>query len=204
MSSLIACKNLGLQDYTCVWQDMRQFVAKRTGDTKDEIWLVEHPAVFTQGQAGKKQHLLSTEHNIPVVHTDRGGQITYHAPGQLVFYLLLDLKRRDQGIKGLVARIEQAVIDYLAGLNIIAFQKAGAPGVYVDAGKIAFLGLKVSRSCTYHGLSFNFDIDLKPFKYINPCGYPNLALTRLVDLSNTSKTKCSADLYQCLVDHLYA
>jgi lipoyl(octanoyl) transferase len=204
MSNRVIFKQLGVQDYTQVWQAMQRFVAQRTPATTDEIWLVEHPAVFTQGQAGKEQHLLSNAHNIPIIHTDRGGQITYHGPGQLIFYLLLDLKRRKQGIKGLVCSIEQAVIDYLASLKLTAFRQAGAPGVYVDAGKIAFLGLKVKRWCTYHGVSFNFDMDLEPFNYINPCGYPDLALTRLVDLcGDTSKQECIDGIYTHLLNNLY-
>lgn len=157
---------------------MQAFTARRTPDTPDELWLCEHPPVFTQGLAGRPEHLLR-DIGIPVVKIDRGGQITYHGPGQLVCYLLLDLKRRGLTVKGLVNRIEQAVIDLLAAYGVAAERRAGAPGVYVGGAKIAALGLKVTRGCSYHGLALNVAMDLAPFSAINPCGYAGMAVTQL-------------------------
>ncbi len=160
---------------------MQAFTAARGDETEDEIWLCQHPPVFTQGLAGKPEHLLR-DIGIPVVKIDRGGQITYHGPGQLVAYLLLDLKRRNLGVKGLVHRIEQALIDLLAEYGIAAVRRPGAPGVYVDEAKIAALGLKIKNGCCYHGLSLNVAMDLAPFAAINPCGYEGLAVTQLSEL----------------------
>ena len=160
---------------------MQDYTARRGPETADEIWLLQHPPVFTLGQAGKREHLLE-DIGIPVVPIDRGGQVTYHGPGQIVAYLLIDLKRRGYGVRELVRRMEQALIDLLAGYGIAASRQAGAPGVYVDGAKIAALGLRVKGGCTYHGLSLNVDIDLTPFQAINPCGYPGMAITRLCDL----------------------
>ncbi len=160
---------------------MQDFTARRGAETPDEIWLLEHPPVFTQGQAGKPEHLL-TDVGIPVVPIDRGGQITYHGPGQIVAYLLIDLKRRGYGVRELVRRMEQALIDLLAEHGIAAARREGAPGVYVAGAKIAALGLRVKGGCTYHGLSLNVDVDLAPFQAINPCGYPGLEVTRTRDL----------------------
>ncbi len=160
---------------------MQAFTAQRTlGDagTSDEIWLCEHPPVFTLGLAGKPEHLLR-DIGIPVVKIDRGGQITYHGPGQIVCYLLLDLRRRALTVKALVNRMEQAVIDLLAGYGVAAQRLAGAPGVYVDGAKIAALGLKVKNGCSYHGLALNVGMDLAPFAAINPCGYEGMAVTQL-------------------------
>jgi len=157
---------------------MQQFTAARDADTPDEIWLCEHPPVFTLGLAGKREHLLR-DIGIPLVKIDRGGQITYHGPGQLVAYLLLDIKRRNLTVKGLVQRMEQAVIDLLAGQGIGATRLAGAPGVYVGDAKIAALGLKVKNGCCYHGLALNVAMDLAPFEAINPCGYEGMAVTQL-------------------------
>jgi lipoyl(octanoyl) transferase len=155
---------------------MQAFTAQRLPDTPDELWLLEHPPVYTQGQAGKPEHLIATT-DIPVVPIDRGGQITYHGPGQVVAYVLVDLRRRGYGIRELVTRLEQAVIDLLASQGIGAARQAGAPGVYVDSAKIAALGLRVKHGCTYHGLALNVDMDLRPFAAINPCGYPGMAVT---------------------------
>jgi lipoyl(octanoyl) transferase len=155
---------------------MQAFTARRTPDTPDELWLLEHPPVYTQGQAGKPEHLIAAT-EIPVVPIDRGGQITYHGPGQIVAYVLVDLRRRGYGIRELVARMEQAVIDMLAGQGVVAERRAGAPGVYVAGAKIAALGLRVRQGCTYHGLALNVDMDLRPFSAINPCGYAGLAVT---------------------------
>lgn len=173
-------KRPGRVDYEAAWEAMRAFTAGRDGDTPDEIWLVEHPSVFTLGQAGKPEHLLHTS-DIPLVKSDRGGQITYHGPGQLVAYLLIDLTRRGLKVRQLVSVMEQALIDCLAEYGIPAERVAGAPGVYVDAAKIAALGLRVRNGRSYHGLSLNVDMDLKPFSWINPCGYEGLKTTQLAD-----------------------
>ena len=157
---------------------MQEFTGRRTAETPDELWLCEHPPVFTQGLAGKPEHLLR-DIGVPVVRIDRGGQITYHGPGQVVCYLLLDIKRRSLTVKGLVNRMEQAVIDLLAGYGVAAERLAGAPGVYVGGAKIAALGLKVKNGCCYHGLALNVAMDLSPFAAINPCGYEGMAVTQL-------------------------
>jgi lipoyl(octanoyl) transferase len=160
---------------------MQDFTAGRTGETPDEIWLLEHPPVYTLGLAGKPEHLLR-ETAIPLVKIDRGGQITYHGPGQAVIYLLLDLRRNGIKVRELVTLMETAVIDFLAVHGIVAERRDGAPGVYVAGAKIAALGLRVKNGCSYHGLSLNVDMDLTPFDWINPCGYPGLKATRLSDL----------------------
>lgn len=171
---------------------MQSFTATRTADTPDELWLCEHPPVFTQGLAGKPEHLLR-DVGIPVVKIDRGGQITYHGPGQVVGYLLLDLKRRGLTVKGLVNRMEQAVIDLLADYGIEAARRAGAPGVYVQDAKIAALGLKIKNGCSYHGLSLNVNMDLSPFTAINPCGYAGMAVTQLSAFTSTASSDGVAD-----------
>lgn len=176
----IKLKQLGRADYIPVWKAMQGFTAERTESTSDELWVVEHPAVFTVGLNGKAEHLLDPG-SIPVVQCDRGGQVTYHAPGQVVIYLLLDLKRLGARPRSLVSVIENAVIGFLAQQGIPAEARAKAPGVYVNGCKIAALGLRIVRECSYHGLAFNVDMDLSPFKRINPCGYPGLATTRLKD-----------------------
>jgi len=174
-------RDLGLQDYYQVWMAMREFVDKRETDTPDEIWLVEHPPIFTLGQNGKHEHILNPG-DIPVLQVDRGGQVTYHGPGQLVVYPLLDLKRLELGVRDLVRRLEQAVINFLDRYHIEGQIKADAPGVYVDQKKIGSLGLRIRRSCSFHGLSFNVAMDLEPFQRINPCGYKHLVMTQLSDL----------------------
>lgn len=174
-------RRLGLVPYEPTWRAMQEFTRTRGPETPDELWLCEHPPVFTLGLAGKPEHLLR-DVGIPVVKTDRGGQVTYHGPGQIVGYLLLDLKRRGLTVKGLVARIEQAVIDLLAEYGVAASRLEGAPGVYVAGAKVAALGLKVKNGCTYHGLSLNVAMDLSPFSAINPCGYEGLAVTSLAEL----------------------
>ena len=176
----IIVRHLGLVDYQETWQAMKDFTKKRDANTPDELWLLEHYPVFTQGQAGKPEHVLNPG-SLPVIQTDRGGQVTYHGPGQLVIYLLLDLKRMGLGIRDLVTLLESTVIEFLAKYPITAAARADAPGVYVDNAKIASVGLRVSRGCTYHGLSFNLDMDLEPFSRINPCGLLNISVTRLVD-----------------------
>lgn len=173
--------NLGQQDYQTSWQAMSDFTNQRTPDTIDQLWLVEHPPVFTQGQAGKAEHLLFPG-DIPVVQTDRGGQVTYHGPGQLVAYPLLDLRRLNIGVRELVTRIEQTIVATLAHYGVDSAAKPDAPGVYVNGDKIASLGLRVRRGCSFHGLALNVDMDLSPFGRINPCGYQGLAMTQICDL----------------------
>ena len=174
-------KRLGEVEYAPALEAMRVFTAQRGADTPDEIWLLQHPPVYTLGQAGKPEHLLQNPANIPLVHIDRGGQITYHGPGQLVAYLLLDLPRRRLKVRELVNLMEQAIIDTLAAYGIEAERKHGAPGVYVAGDKIAALGLRVKNGCSYHGLAINVDADLAPFGWINPCGYEGLKTIRMKD-----------------------
>lgn len=171
-------KRLGLRGYEPVWREMQAFTAARTADTADELWLVEHPPVYTQGLAGKPEHLPRVDNGIPVVKTDRGGQITYHGPGQVVIYTLIDLRRRGLGVRPLVRKLERAVIELLAHHGVSAEGREDAPGVYVGGAKIAALGLRVRNGCCYHGLSLNVDMDLTPFEAINPCGYPGLTVTQ--------------------------
>jgi lipoyl(octanoyl) transferase len=173
---------MGLVDYEATWHAMKEFTAQRTPDTQDEIWLLQHPATFTQGQAGKPEHLIN-ENGIPVIKIDRGGQITYHGPGQIVAYLLLDLRRLKINVRELVRLMERAVVELLAEYNIKAHGRVEAPGVYVGDAKIAALGLKIRNGCCYHGLSLNVDMDLTPFSYINPCGFQGLRVTQFRDLS---------------------
>ncbi len=175
-------KQLGRVDYEPTWQAMLAFTQQRTAETPDEIWIVEHDPVFTLGQAGKPEHLLN-DVGIPVVKIDRGGQITYHGPGQLVVYLLLDLSRLKIKVRELVTAIEQAVIDFLATHGLTAERRSGAPGVYVGEAKIAALGLKIKNGCSYHGLSLNVDMDLSPFTAINPCGYAGLKVVQTKDFN---------------------
>jgi lipoyl(octanoyl) transferase len=178
----LVVRPLGPSDYEATVAAMRRFTEDRGPATPDELWLLEHPPVFTLGRAADPAHVLDPG-DIPVVRTDRGGQVTYHGPGQLVAYALIDLQRRGLGIRPFVRLLEQAVIDLLADRGIEAGRRAGAPGVYVRGRKIAALGLRVRRGCTYHGLSLNLDLDLAPFRLIEPCGYPGLAVTRLADLA---------------------
>jgi lipoyl(octanoyl) transferase len=177
----LVTRERGVLDYESSYREMREFTAARDAATPDELWLLEHPAVFTQGQAGRAEHLLAPG-DIPVIPIDRGGQVTYHGPGQVVIYLLLDLRRRGYGVKSLVERIEQSIIATLAGLGISAAADPAAPGVYVDGAKIGAVGLRVRRGCTYHGLSVNVRGDLEPFSRINPCGYQGLAVTSIEQL----------------------
>jgi lipoyl(octanoyl) transferase len=185
----IVVRRLGRQDYLPTWQAMRAFTDARGPDTRSEFWLVEHPPVFTQGQAGRAEHLLDPG-DIPVVQTDRGGQVTYHGPGQLVLYLLLSLREAGIGVRGLVGAMETTVIDLLAARGVSASARADAPGVYVDDRKIASLGLRVRRGCSYHGLALNVCNDLAPFMRINPCGYAGLEVTstRLLGLEDDLDT----------------
>ncbi|MEO7477611.1 MAG: lipoyl(octanoyl) transferase LipB [Lysobacteraceae bacterium] len=178
-------RDLGRRAYEPVWRAMQAFTDARDEATTDELWIVEHDPVFTLGQAGKPEHVLAPG-DIPVLNVDRGGQVTYHGPGQIVAYPLVDLRRRKLGVRELVHRIEQSVIDVLADWNIVAERKAGAPGVYVGDAKIAALGLRVRRGCSFHGLAFNVAMDLEPFQRINPCGYQGLQVTSVVDLGGPS------------------
>ncbi|WP_093137979.1 lipoyl(octanoyl) transferase LipB [Pseudoxanthomonas sp. GM95] len=173
--------DLGRQHYEPVWRAMQAFTDARDEATPDALWIVEHDPVFTLGQAGKPEHVLAAG-DIPVIHVDRGGQVTYHGPGQLVVYPLLDLKRLKIGVRDYVCLIEQAIIDTCAEWNIVAARKDGAPGVYVAGAKIGALGIRVRRGCTFHGLSFNIAMDLEPFRRINPCGYQGLQTIALSDL----------------------
>ena len=194
--------NLGLQDYHQTWEAMKRFTQQRTLDSEDELWVVEHPRVFTQGISTKAKHLLSMS-EIPVVKTDRGGQITYHGPGQVIIYCLVDLKRLGIGVKKMVSIIEQSIISLLTRYNINSHTKDGAPGVYVNDAKLAALGLKVKNGKTYHGLSLNVAMDLSPFQQINPCGYPGLKVTQLSDLvDNINLEQISQELTQLLIAHV--
>ncbi len=177
-----AIRRLGLAEYEATWRAMREFTARRDADTPDEVWVLQHPPVYTLGVAGKAEHLPRIETGIPIVRIDRGGQITYHGPGQVVIYLLLDMRRRGLTVRPLVRRMEQAVIDLLAGHGIAARGNIDAPGVYVGEAKIAALGLRIRNGCCYHGLALNVDMDLSPFHAINPCGYPGLEVTQMRDL----------------------
>lgn len=185
----ITVRKLGLADYEPVWRAMQNFTASRdattqdgTSGTADEIWLLQHPPVYTLGVAGRPEHLPRIDNGIPVVKIDRGGQITYHGPGQIVAYLLLDMRRRGLSVRPLVRMMEQAVAGLLADYGIAAHGRNDAPGVYVGAAKIAALGLRIKNGCCYHGLALNVDMDLSPFHAINPCGYPGLEVTQARDL----------------------
>jgi lipoyl(octanoyl) transferase len=199
-----AIRNLGRAEYEPVWRAMQAFTKARDDATPDELWFVEHPPVFTLGLAAKPEHVLDAA-SIPVVRIDRGGQVTWHGPGQLVAYVLLDLKRTGFGVKELVRRLEQSVIDVLAGYGIAGERRPGMPGVYVAGAKIAAVGLRVSRGCTFHGISFNVDADLAAFARINPCGYPGLASTRLADLGVRDRIAAVQQRWQAaLVAALFA
>jgi lipoyl(octanoyl) transferase len=177
----LVVRHLGVVDYLPTLDAMRRLTAERDELTPDEIWLLQHPRVFTQGQAGKPEHLLAPG-DIPVIQVERGGQVTYHGPGQLVAYLLLDLRRLNLGVRELVTAMEQSLVDVLASYGVEAAPKADAPGVYVNGEKIASLGLRVSRGCSFHGLALNVDMDMSPFWRINPCGYTGLKMVQLRDL----------------------
>ncbi len=174
-------RTLGRADYLATWQQMREFTDSRTPESEDELWVVEHDPVFTQGIAGKPEHLLINPANIPIVKTDRGGQITYHGPGQTVVYVMFNLKRAGYGVRELVIRIENAVIATLKEFRVEAYGKRDAPGVYVGDAKIASLGLKIRNGCSYHGVALNVNMDLTPFSFINPCGFEGLRVTHLHD-----------------------
>lgn len=194
----LVIKTLGLREYQPVWEAMRAFTDQRGANTEDELWLVEHPPVFTQGLAGKPEHVLAAG-DIPIVQTDRGGQVTYHGPGQLVGYLLLDIERLGLGVRALVSALENALIDVLADIGVNAEARPDAPGVYVKGAKIASLGLKIRRGCSYHGFALNVDGDLSPFSRINPCGFAGQPMTRLCDEAGPINHR---SLVIALADHL--
>ena len=196
---MIKVLSKGLQDYLKTWEEMKYFTENRDPDTLDELWTLEHNSVFTQGLSGKPEHLLKAT-QIPIVQSDRGGQITYHAPGQLVIYCLIDIKRLGIGIKKMVSMIEQSLIELLSSYDIKAHTLKGAPGVYVNDSKIAALGLKVKHGRTYHGLSLNIDMDLSPYKLINPCGYSDLKVTQMRNL--TDNILSISDIQHELSEHL--
>ncbi|MBJ7538483.1 lipoyl(octanoyl) transferase LipB [Marinomonas transparens] len=183
MTPDLICRDLGLVEYSETWESMKSFTQTRSKEEADEIWLLEHPPLFTQGQAGKEEHLLAPG-DIPVIQVDRGGQVTYHGPGQLVAYVLIDLKRLGIGVRDLVSVLENTVVAVLESNHIKAYAKPDAPGVYVNEQKIASLGLRVRRGCSFHGLALNVDMDLTPFNRINPCGYQGL---KMVDMKHLNK-----------------
>ncbi|EGQ8026724.1 lipoyl(octanoyl) transferase LipB [Vibrio vulnificus] len=181
MQNQLVVKRLGRRDYLPVWQAMHEFTDTRNEETPDEVWLVEHNPVFTQGQAGKAEHLLNTG-DIPVVQSDRGGQVTYHGPGQLVAYFLINLRRKKLGVRDLVTTIENLVINTLKAYNIDSAARPDAPGVYVDGRKICSLGLRIRKGCSFHGLALNVNMDLSPFLRINPCGYQGMEMVQVSEL----------------------
>lgn len=188
----VIIRQLGMQEYAATFARMQTFTHSRTENTTDEIWILEHPPVFTQGQAGKPEHVLDPA-DIPVVQTDRGGQVTYHGPGQLVVYFMIDLRRLGFGIRQLVTLLENSVVTTLAEYGINAAPRADAPGVYVDGAKICSIGLRVRQGCSYHGIAFNVNMDLSPFQRINPCGFKNLAVTQVHDFSPEATVATVAD-----------
>jgi lipoyl(octanoyl) transferase len=196
---VLRVRSLGLAAYESTWHAMRSFTKARDAGTADEIWVLQHPPVYTLGVAGRSEHLPRAANAIPVIKIDRGGQVTYHGPGQIVVYLLLDLRRRGIGVRTLVRRMEQAVIDLLQEYAIVARGSIEAPGVYVGDAKIAALGLRVRNGCCYHGLALNVDMNLAPFHVIDPCGYPGLAVTQLRDLGIHASVEATGER---LVKHL--
>ena len=198
MTERLRLRRLGLADYEPVWRAMQRFTDERTESSDDELWLVQHPPVFTQGQAGKADHVLAPG-DIPVIQVDRGGQVTYHGPGQIVAYPLIDLRRRGLGVRDFVTRIEESIIRVLAHYGVDGRRVDGAPGIYVDGDKIASLGLRVRRGRSFHGLAFNIDMDLEPFQRINPCGYAGLQVTQLSALSDAGLEEAEDRLVSELV-----
>ena len=203
MSRSVVVRQLGCMAYEPTWHAMQRFTQNRDADTADEIWLLEHPRVFTQGQAGKVEHILAAG-DIPVVQVDRGGQVTYHGPGQLVAYTVVDVRRAGQGVRDLVTAIENSLIDLLGQYDVLAQAKPDAPGVYVGDKKIASLGLRIRRGCSFHGLALNVDMDLQPFQRINPCGYAGLQMTQLRDETQQPVEigEVSIRLRDALISHL--
>jgi len=194
-------RHFGVEDYTGIWQQMQAFIKDRDATTEDELWVLQHAPVFTQGQAGKPEHILDA-HGIAVIQSDRGGQVTYHAPGQLIVYFLLDVRRRGFGVRSLVDLIENSIIEVLQGYDITASVRKGAPGVYVDGKKIAALGLRIRKGCSMHGLSLNIDMDLEPFAWINPCGYEGLEVTQVAACTTLQGQALFAQVQQRLVEAL--
>lgn len=194
-------RDLGCRDYQLTWQQMKEFTDTRDSTTTDEIWFLEHPSVFTQGLAGKPEHVLNPG-DIPIVQTDRGGQVTYHGPGQIVVYVLFDLRRLNIGIRQFVRNLEHCVINVLAEYRISAANRFDAPGVYVDGAKICSIGLRVRKGCSYHGIAFNVDMALEPFTRINPCGFRNLPITQVrhfIDSPNHAEIKSKISRHLCLI-----
>lgn len=191
---MINVHNLGMQPYLQVWQQMKDFTASRNERTVDELWLLEHPPVYTQGQAGKSEHVLNPD-VIPVVRSDRGGQVTYHGPGQLVAYVLMDIRRKHLGIRTLVSYLEQTLINVLKNYRITGSIRCGAPGVYVDDKKIASIGLRVKNGCTYHGIALNVAMNLAPFAGINPCGFAKLEMTQISHFVSTASVMEASKLF---------
>lgn len=200
LSNRLEIHHLGRQDYEPIWQRMHRFTDERDENTVDQVWIVEHNPVFTQGQAGKEEHLLNTG-DIPVVKSDRGGQVTYHGPGQMVVYFLLNLRRRGLGVRELVTHIENTVIQTLAKLGIESAARPDAPGVYVDGKKICSLGLRIRKGCSFHGLALNIDMDLSPFLRINPCGYAGMEMVQVADFTTEDQR---ANIQGILVKELSA
>lgn len=203
MPRSVVIRQLGCVAYEPTWHAMQHFTQTRDADTVDEIWLLEHPRVFTQGQAGKAEHVLAAG-DIPVVQVDRGGQVTYHGPGQLVAYILVDVRRAGQGVRDLVTSIENSLIELLSQYGVSAQAKPDAPGVYVAGKKVASLGLRIRRGCSFHGLALNVDMDLQPFQRINPCGYAGMQMTQLRDETQhpVDISDVSIRLRDALVSHL--
>ena len=198
----VVIKRLGLVEYAPTWQDMQSFTDRRDEQTADEIWFLQHPPVYTLGLNGSPEHLLAPA-DIPVINIDRGGQVTFHGPGQLVVYPLINLRKQQLGVRELVSALEQSVIDLVADYGIEAKPRADAPGVYVDGRKLASLGLRIRRGCSYHGLAFNIDMDLEPFSRINPCGFEDLEVTQLTDLGGPGDLEQVArELEPYLLKHL--
>ncbi|GEA51186.1 octanoyltransferase [Vibrio inusitatus NBRC 102082] len=200
LSNRLEIHHLGRQDYQPIWQRMHRFTDERDDNTVDQVWIVEHNPVFTQGQAGKEEHLLNTG-DIPVVKSDRGGQVTYHGPGQMVVYFLLNLRRRGLGVRELVTHIENTVVQTLAKLGIESAARPDAPGVYVDGKKICSLGLRIRKGCSFHGLALNIDMDLSPFLRINPCGYAGMEMVQVADFTTEGQR---ANIQGILVKELSA
>lgn len=198
---MIHIHSLNLQPYQACWESMQTFTHHRNEETADEIWLCEHPPIFTQGQNGQSDHILKKSH-IPIVQTDRGGQITYHGPGQLMIYTLIDLKRKKVTIRDFINRLEQSIIAFLADYGICGTTECKAPGVYIEGKKICSLGLRVRRGCTYHGMALNVDMDLKPFQWINPCGFQGLKMTQLSDYFDSSFKLSIKEIIKPLSIHL--
>ncbi|MGI9878294.1 lipoyl(octanoyl) transferase LipB [Vibrio chagasii] len=202
MQNKLIVKKLGRQDYEPVWKAMHKFTDERTEEEVDQVWLVEHNPVFTQGQAGKAEHVLNAG-DIPVIQSDRGGQVTYHGPGQLVAYFLINIRRKKFGVRDLVTHIENLVINTLKAYNIDSAARPDAPGVYVDGKKICSLGLRIRRGCSFHGLALNVDMDLSPFLRINPCGYQGMEMAQVSQLGGPSELEnVEQQLIQELVELL--